>query len=73
MIRPAMKGPRSLSRIVTDLPFVRFVTLTLQGSGRVLWAPLTSKRPTFSPSEESPLLKPKKLLSSYHEAIPVSS
>jgi hypothetical protein len=69
----AMNGPRSLMRIFTDFPFSRLVTLTRQGSGRVLCAPVRCQGMTFSPSEVLPRLKPKNLDSSYHEQVPLSS
>ena len=69
MIRPEMNGPRSLTRTTMDRPFSRFVTLTAEGMGRVLWA-----ADTMPGSKISPLAVrfPANCLP-YHEAMPVSS
>lgn len=70
MIRPGIYGPLSLMRILSDLPFFRLVTFTLQGSVSVLCAPEMCHGMTFSSIAVSPRLKPKNELSSYQDTIP---
>ena len=68
-----MKGPRSLMRTLTDLPVSKLVTLTKQGRGSVLCAPIRCHGMTFSPNEVVPRFNPKNDDSLYHEQVPVSS
>src|SRR5690606_28775308 len=47
--RPLMKGPRSLTRTTTDLPFSWLVTLSLVPKGRVRCAAVSSDGSICSP------------------------
>lgn len=72
MMRPAMNGPRSFTRTLTDFPLERFVTLTKQGNGKVLCAAIRCHGMTFSPSDVLPRTNPKNFDSLYQEAVPTS-
>jgi hypothetical protein len=70
MIRPSIKGPRSLIRTSTLRPFLRFSTRTIVLKGRVRWAAVNDRISNFSPlavlllwnfcpyQEASPVWKP---------------
>ena len=49
MIRPAMKGPRSLMRTITERPVLRLVTSTKVPNGSVRWAAVNREAWAYSP------------------------